>query len=192
MHTNQERKESLATGKAFDGKPYAGNPHVRFDEGEVAPAATPRRGSLLYKAISLTFVAVTGLAVFAAKSEIKQNRQWGVAPDGSVWTGNAKRFIYAPSLRFPKVQGAAAYKSEVIDDLHGVYAIDSETSVVSLESAWKDIPVGYVTVICRAVGGDGKCIGEAGRRTLWKKSSFEPSRLEKRAMPYALGASRDL
>ena len=32
-----------------DGKPYAGNPHVRFDEGEVASATTPRRGSLLYK-----------------------------------------------------------------------------------------------------------------------------------------------
>ena len=39
----------MATGKALDGKPYAGNPHVRFDEGEVAPATTPRRGSLLYK-----------------------------------------------------------------------------------------------------------------------------------------------
>jgi len=62
----------MATGKALDGKPYAGNPHVRFDEGDVAPctaeaslrrvpcrrqpegrasgcAATPRRGSLLYK-----------------------------------------------------------------------------------------------------------------------------------------------
>ena len=38
----------MATGKALNGKPYAGNPHVRFDEGEVAPAATPRRGSLLY------------------------------------------------------------------------------------------------------------------------------------------------
>jgi len=38
----------VATGKALNGKPYAGNPHVRFDEGEVAPAATPRRGSLLY------------------------------------------------------------------------------------------------------------------------------------------------
>ena len=37
------------TSTAHDGKPYAGNPHVRFDEGEVAPAATPRRGSLLYK-----------------------------------------------------------------------------------------------------------------------------------------------
>jgi hypothetical protein len=46
--TIKERKESMATGKALDGKPYAGNPHVRFDEGEVAPAATPRRGSLLY------------------------------------------------------------------------------------------------------------------------------------------------
>ena len=39
----------MATGKALNGKPYAGNPHVRFDEGEVAPAATPRRGSLLYR-----------------------------------------------------------------------------------------------------------------------------------------------
>ncbi len=33
----------MATGKTLDE-----NPHVRFDEGEVA-SATPRRGSLLYK-----------------------------------------------------------------------------------------------------------------------------------------------
>ena len=38
----------MAAGKALNGKPYAGNPHVRFDEEEVASAATPRRGSLLY------------------------------------------------------------------------------------------------------------------------------------------------
>ena len=42
----------MATGKALNGKPYAGNPHVRFDEGEVASAATPRRGSLLYNTTS--------------------------------------------------------------------------------------------------------------------------------------------
>ena len=36
------------TNAALQGKPDAGNPHVRFDEGEVALAATPRRGSLLY------------------------------------------------------------------------------------------------------------------------------------------------
>ena len=40
------------TNAALRGKPDAGNPHVRFDEGEVAPAATPRRGSLLYKKTS--------------------------------------------------------------------------------------------------------------------------------------------
>ena len=41
------------TNAALRGKPDAGNPHVRFDEGEVAPAATPRRGSLLYKTATL-------------------------------------------------------------------------------------------------------------------------------------------
>lgn len=38
----------MARGKALDGKAYAGNPHVRFDEGEAAQVATPGHGSLLY------------------------------------------------------------------------------------------------------------------------------------------------
>ncbi len=57
----------MATGKALDGKPYAGNPHVRFDEGEVAPAAKPRRGSLLYK-MKRSNVVLAAFAVFAAMS----------------------------------------------------------------------------------------------------------------------------
>ena len=59
----------MATGKALNGKPYAGNPHVRFDEGEVAPAATPRRGSLLYSAnrslVRLVALAATVMANLA-------------------------------------------------------------------------------------------------------------------------------
>ncbi len=35
--------------EALNGKPYAGNPHVRFDEGEAASTAMSRRGSLLYE-----------------------------------------------------------------------------------------------------------------------------------------------
>ena len=35
--TNKERKETMAAGKALDGEPYAGNPHMWIDEGEVAP-----------------------------------------------------------------------------------------------------------------------------------------------------------
>ena len=49
------------TDEILNGKPYAGNPHVRFDEGEVASAEKPRRGSLLYKkaawALTLSLVA---------------------------------------------------------------------------------------------------------------------------------------
>ncbi len=66
------------SGEAFDGKPCARNPHVRFDEGEVAPAATPRRGSLLYNAYSLLrargpFLCMAALGVLAvpAATEMK-------------------------------------------------------------------------------------------------------------------------
>ena len=59
------------TNAVLRGKPDAGNPHIRFDEGEVASAATPRRGSLLYatgkKLIVLLAVisGVIGTAVYA-------------------------------------------------------------------------------------------------------------------------------
>ena len=65
----------MTTGKALNGKPYAGNPHVapsqcyggtgRFDEGEVASAATPRRGSLLYKVVG-SFQRAFALGICAA------------------------------------------------------------------------------------------------------------------------------
>ena len=48
----------MATGNALNGKPYAGNSHVRFDEGEVASAAKPRRGSLLYNVKQKTAIAL--------------------------------------------------------------------------------------------------------------------------------------
>ena len=35
-----------------DMQPYAENPHTRFDEGNVALAETPRRGSLLYRKVN--------------------------------------------------------------------------------------------------------------------------------------------
>ena len=50
------------TNAALWGKPDAGNPHVRFDEGEVAPTAKPRRGSLLYKKLIGTILCYVGLA----------------------------------------------------------------------------------------------------------------------------------
>ena len=67
----------MTTGKALNGNPYAGNPHVRFDEGEVASAATPRRGSLLYNASKLIAVAA---AVFCTTAPLRGEKVSGT-PD---------------------------------------------------------------------------------------------------------------
>ena len=48
------------TNAILRGKPDAGNPHVRFDEGEVAPVK-PRRGSLLYKITNAVSVWVCAI-----------------------------------------------------------------------------------------------------------------------------------
>ena len=64
----------MSTGKTLTGKPYAGNPHVRFDEGKVA-SVKPRRGSLLYKmgmhinGLLLMALAVVGTTAFAAEDK---------------------------------------------------------------------------------------------------------------------------
>ena len=41
--------KTVINSEMFNGKPYAGNPHVWFDEGEYTLAAMSRCGSLLYK-----------------------------------------------------------------------------------------------------------------------------------------------
>ena len=73
----------MATGKALDGKPYAGNPHVRFDEGEVAPAATPRRGSLLYKLKTCFVIAAAIAAAQCAQGSVSERKLFA-SPNGSV------------------------------------------------------------------------------------------------------------
>jgi len=65
------------------GKPDAGNPHVRFDEGEVA-SAKPRRGSLLYKRMKKTLALACafgfGLAAQAANIYAIAKATTGVTP----------------------------------------------------------------------------------------------------------------
>ena len=76
------------TNAALRGKPDAGNPHVRFDEGEVAPAATPRRGSLLYNSTTrfiLAAVAAATLASGAFGTEAwRHGERQAVWPEGKI------------------------------------------------------------------------------------------------------------
>ena len=50
---------------AFDEKPYAGNPHVRFDDRDVT-SAKPKRSSLRYKKQLVFVVAVSAALVGSA------------------------------------------------------------------------------------------------------------------------------
>ena len=56
----------MTTRKTHNGTAYARNPYVQFDEGEVVPAATPRRGSLLYnKLIMMIGAAAVAVGAYA-------------------------------------------------------------------------------------------------------------------------------
>ena len=84
------------TNAILRGKPDAGNPHVRFDEGEVASyppivgrpegvamrGAKPRRGFLLYKSenkrLSLLFTSSLLLLASAAQAEPVEYRDYDV------------------------------------------------------------------------------------------------------------------
>ena len=61
------------TNATHRAKTDAGNPHIRFDEGEVASAATPSRGSLLYKKLLiLTCAAAAMLAPLVSSADTYQ------------------------------------------------------------------------------------------------------------------------
>ena len=70
------------TNTAQRGKPYAGNPHVRVDEGEDASVATPRRGSLLYKKL-LTMIGAAAVACCATAATLSVTKD-------TTLTANAK------------------------------------------------------------------------------------------------------
>ena len=161
---SKERDKTVTTGKALDGKPYAGNPHVRFDEGEVASctaeaslrrvhcrrqpegrasvcAATPRRGSLLYKTTKL---AILGAALCAAAQTAH------VAPTSIYWKGgNGSETnptnIYSKS----SWTGSTTYSGSGISKLpcneHNLqfgFAADAEDTTATLEEFAQNLRAG--------------------------------------------------
>ena len=91
----------MATGKALDGNPHAGNPHVWFDEGEVASVATPRRGSLLYKKRScLKGVAAVCLVLLADVATAETRAWWHFdeADAGTIAAANSVADECSPTI----------------------------------------------------------------------------------------------
>ena len=83
------------TNAVLLGKPDAGNPHVRFDEGEVASATTPKRGSLLYKRMIATITAAVGIAmgVLADPVDLAKLEYSTRMGDGIILTGELKKNV---------------------------------------------------------------------------------------------------
>ena len=63
----------MATRKVPSGTPYTGNPRVRFDEGDVVSATTPRRGVLLYKHVVMFGAVLASVGFVFADDPIDVN-----------------------------------------------------------------------------------------------------------------------
>ena len=90
------------TNAILRGKPDAGNPHVRFDEGEVE-SAKPRRGSLLYKN-SVFMLVLAAVAVVRADESFVSAARW-------IRSGTAERSFTNSYLRFHVDLPARAVKA---------------------------------------------------------------------------------
>ena len=90
------------------------------------------------------------------------------------WNERALLFIYPPSFEFKRVPGAASYRFTAFDDIHAAHGFTASEPTAAIAPIWFDLPVGAVTVTCKALDANGKEIGEVGRRRFWRAASFDP------------------
>ena len=94
----------MTTGKVLDGKPYAENPHTRLDEETVAPTATQRRGTRLYKAKAAIVLLALGvnLTCFArivhTPAEAIASGTNPATVNGATWSFHRRLWWNCPNL----------------------------------------------------------------------------------------------
>jgi maltose/maltodextrin transport system substrate-binding protein len=128
----------------------------------------------------LLCAAISGSAADnSAKALAEQDRQQtlksirpgepGVRP---FWNIYSKRFIYAPSFDFKKVDGAANYHFVVVN--HGKeLSFDAAKPWDSLAPIWNQIPEGYTELTVSALDKNGKNIGTAGTRAFYRSPAYD-------------------
>ena len=179
----------MTTGKAFNGKPYVRNPHVRFDEGEVSSctaetsvrtkscrtqpdgrvngcASTPRHASLFY--MGCVKLAIVGFATALCGFETVSK------PAYDTLISHRGESFDAPENTLP------AYKMAVE---HGfgfecdIYLSADKRLFTFHDSDLKRTTAGANTNACTAVRWDNTIskvnVGGWGK---WKGSKFDPTR----------------
>ena len=114
MERRGGKEETVVAEKAVDGKPCAGNPHARFEEGASAPEE-PRRKALLYKRVLVAVAAAVGIAmgVLADPVDLAKLEYSTRMGDGIVLTGELKK-----NVQISIMDGATVTLRDVT--IHGV------------------------------------------------------------------------
>ncbi len=104
----------MTTGKSLNGKPYAENPHVRFDEGEVASEARPRRGLPLewiflamFTPISIGMMFV--MPVSGVPDEVSHLDRAYLVSSGQVYLSSSNKAMAPAGLLAPFSKDGATY-----------------------------------------------------------------------------------
>ena len=90
------------------------------------------------------------------------------------WNGFAKKFIYAPSFDFQRVEGAANYLfTATSNDEKWSFTADNPQSPLS--PICNQIPQGTdVTLTVEGLAADGTVLGVVGERKFWRDYGFNP------------------
>lgn len=126
----------MAMKKVFKEMPFAGNLHLRFDEGEDAPAATSRRGTLFYlmkheeKLFSVLLFALAALAncakadIVAAQEHLDEN---GNIKSITVNDPNAQIGTVKTPWMFVRPDGKSGFANDFTKNAISVVSEDGET-----------------------------------------------------------------
>ena len=176
------------TNAILRGKPDAGNPHVRFDEGEVASyppsagrpegvatrGAKPRRGSLLYKLIGTLAVAVAAIGLQAREAAEYDLVVYGSSPAALTAAIAAQKcgkraVIVSPETRIGGLTTGGLGQTDIGNkQAFGGLALKFYRDVAAAyadEANWKwQKRSDYLP--------DGQCSGTKGAESMW---TFEPS-----------------
>ena len=130
----------MTTGKALNGKPYAGNPHVRFDEGAGAPRHSGRSALLYMFELMRRCVAIGAAAVaFSAIASQDRMREDFASPSGVVRENTGPLFWLHGTESEVRLR---EYVRRVAESGQGMLTIESRPHKEWMkEGWWRDVDI---------------------------------------------------
>lgn len=115
-------EKTMTITAAHEGTQHAGNPHMRFDNGDVASVTTPMRGSLLYRTIVQCIALV--VAIFAT----------GASAFAADWTDSTDSTITYTGLKTIKGSGSQYVVTDIVPALTDVVKMRFKTRNATLNA----------------------------------------------------------